>query len=479
MHDLSRDVVSYLEEKRVERIQAAARQGDVATRVPLWRVLLRVAAVAAVLVLVLAPAAASTLAVRLRRGRDAGRRHLFRRVVRLLQVLGPTYVKYGQIAGTRRDALPAALCDELGVLHDAVKPMSARQAEGAFRAGYGDELEAVFASVGKTPVATGSIACVYPAVLADGRAVALKLKRPGIDNRMRADLDLVRRMVKVAERMPKLRGMPMAELTGYVSQAILGQLDFAREAASIVRLRGILAGLPEVRVPELYAEYSRPECLAFEHIPDLDGLTPVTLPSEVRRRLGGTVLMAAGTMMFEHGFVHCDMHPGNVYLTPDEHVVILDAGYSVQIPDRVRRLIGEFFACLQAGNGQRCAEIVLESAVHVAEHTDVDTFTADVTDLVAASARRPFDMFTFGNAMFELQRQHGIYAASDFAFPLMSLLVLEGTITAIAPGVDFRQVGAAGPQPPHPTPSPASPATGTTPAETTPTAHTVTTPGHR
>lgn len=441
MHELSRNIVSYMEEKRVGRNQAAKRPGDTARRVPLWRISIRVAAVATIMVLVLAPAIVSTLAIRVVRGREAGRKHLFRRMTRLLQALGPTYVKYGQIAGTRRDALPAALCDELGVLHDSVKPMSAREAGRAFRAAYGDELSAVFSSVERTPIASGSIACVYPAILADGRAVALKLKRPGIDSRMKADLDLVRRMVKIGERMPKLRGMPMADLTGYLSQAILGQLDFAKEAASIVRLRGILAGLPQVRVPELHAEYSRPECLVFEYIPDLDSTAPVAMPPLVRQQLAATVLTAARTMMFEHGFVHCDMHPGNVYLTRDEHVVILDAGYSVQLPDRVRRLIGEFFGSLRAGNGQRCGEIVLESAVHVGERTDVDAFTADVAQLVAGTVSREFDMFTFGNTMFDLQRKHAIYAASDFAFPLMSLLVLEGTIATMAPGVDFRQVG--------------------------------------
>lgn len=440
MHEMSRNVVSYMEEKRVKRNQAA--KGDGAARVPLWRVSLRVAAVVTLMTLVLAPATISTLAIRVTRGREAARRHLFRRVVRLLQALGPTYVKYGQIAGTRRDALPAALCDELGVLHDSVAPMSAREAERAFRAAYGDDLSTVFTSVEKTPAATGSIACVYPAVLADGRAVALKLKRPGIDSRMKADLDLVRRMVKIGERLPKMRGMPMADLTGYLSEAILGQLDFAKEASSIVRLRGLLATLPEVRVPELYAEFSRPECLVFEYIPDLDSTAPVAMPQEVRQRLAMTVLTAARTMMFEHGFVHCDLHPGNVYLTKDEHVVILDAGYSVQLPDRVRRLIGEFFASLRVGNGQRCGEIVLESAVHIGERTDVDAFAADVSRLVATTTNREFDMFTFGNTMFDLQRKHGIYAASDFAFPLMSLLVLEGTIATMAPGVDFRRVGA-------------------------------------
>jgi len=399
---------------------------------------------------IMVPAAGGALVLLLVRGRRAARGHLARRFVRTLQALGPTVVKFGQTASTRRDALPPQLCDAMSQLFDSVIPMSPRVRDRALAAAYGPDAELPFVTVDRRAVASGSIACVYRAVRHDGTVVALKLKRPGIDRRMAADLALLRAMVKAGERLPKMRGMPMGELVAYISIAILGQLDFRREAANLVRLRESLAELPQVRVPELIPELCRPDCLVMEFIPGLDAGVPETLPAATRATLAGAVLAAAHTMMFRDGFVHCDLHPGNVYLTRDERLVILDAGYSVQLPDKVRRLIGEFFERLPQGDGRRCGEIVLESAVHVGPQTDTEGFVAAVADLVARSAGPDvqFDMPVFGNAMFDLQRDHGLYAASDFAFPLMSLAVLEGTVNALCPELDFQQVGAPVPAPP-------------------------------
>jgi ubiquinone biosynthesis protein len=248
--------------------------------------------------------------------------------------------------------------------------------------------------------------------------------------------------MRLFERMPKLRGMPMADLVGYISRAILGQLDFAREIRNITRLRWCLAEVGQIRVPAVYPQLSTPNCIIFEYLPQLDAGTPTLLPREVRKALADRVLQAAHQMMFVDGFVHCDLHPGNVYLTQDQRVVILDAGYCVQLPDRVRDLLSEFFACLVDGDGRRCGEIVLTSAVDPSR-ADAESFIAGMTEIVDqyTGQDKEFDMKEFGDAVFKLQQSHGIYAASDFAFPLMSLNTLDGTVRQFSQEVDFQQVG--------------------------------------
>ncbi|GAB3153933.1 hypothetical protein GCM10027290_47650 [Micromonospora sonneratiae] len=387
----------------------------------------------------------TTLMVRMVKGRSQSRERLYRGLVRLLQTLGPTFVKFGQIASTRRDTMPAELCEQMGRLHDRVTPMSWAEAGRALADAQALCPKLALQHVDQTPVGSGSIACVYRARLADGRVVALKLKRPDVDRRIRTDLALLQRLVRIAERMPKMRGMPMADLVGYLNAAILGQLDFGREADNLDLLRDSISGMPDVLTPMLYRELSGPNCLVFDFIADLDAATPALLPGPVRARLGTAVLTAAHRMMFVHGFVHCDLHPGNLYLTRDEHVVILDAGYCVRLPARVRDLIGEFFGRLAVGDGRRCGEIVLESAVAVGSATNREAFITEMVQLVSRTAGpgNTFDMSVFGNEVFELQQRHGIYAASDFAFPLMSLLVLEGTVRGMWPAVDFQQVGTA------------------------------------
>ena len=424
------------------RVGSSGDPGRELVAVPAWRLVTRLVNVIVISLLHLLPTMLIGLAVRVRRGRAAAARYRYRRLARLIQALGPTFVKFAQIASTRRDAMPAELCTALSVLHDAVAPMSSKDRTRALRRAIGDRREE-FAHVAEQPLASGSIACVYQSRLRDGRVVALKLKRPGIERSMAADLALLRLGVRLGERLPKLRGMPMAELTGYISAAVLGQLDLLKEADSLAQLRATLASLPDVRVPALVDQLSNPYCLVLEYVPELHRDTPRTLAPEIRSRLAATVLAAAHQLLFVEGLVHCDLHPGNVYLTPDAQVVILDAGYTVRLPDDVRALIGEFFARMVAGDGRRCGEIVLASAVRVNRETDTEGFIAGVAALVerAAGSDNQFDMPTFGEAMFDLQRDHGLYAASDFAFPLMSLLVLEGTVRGFDPDLDFQQVG--------------------------------------
>ncbi|MEV4740966.1 AarF/ABC1/UbiB kinase family protein [Streptomyces sp. NPDC049555] len=419
-------------------------------RPPAHRVLARGCAL---LVAVVAEAALTLPAcavVRLTGGRARARRLVYRRLTRRVQALGPTFVKFAQIAGSRRDVLPGALCDELARLHDRVRPIAPRDAERAWRAAYGRAVPPFLASLDPVPVAGGSIACVYRGVLPDGRAVALKLKRPGIDGVMRADLALIRALVRGAERLrlPLLRGMPMADLVGHVSEAILGQLDFGREQENIATLRANLAAMPDVEVPALHPGLCRPTCLVFDFVPGLDADTPRTLPDGERARLASAVLAAAHRMLFVDGFVHCDPHPGNVYLLPQGRAVILDAGYSVRLPDRVRKLIGTFFAALAAGDGRTCGEVMLASTAGAGTELSgraAQAFVADVAALVGrcAGPGRAFDMASFGNGVFEVQSAHRVYAASDFAFPIMALMILESTVRGLWPGADFQQVGVA------------------------------------
>lgn len=410
------------------------------------RMLTRLVAIAGIVCWTAAATAAATLVTRIRSGPAAARARRYRGTVLALQRLGPTFVKFGQIAGTRRDVLPPQLCHWLGTLFDEVPPMSLAAAHEVLLRAQRERPALVGCVLDPRPLASGSIASVYRAVLPGGAVLALKLKRPGIDRRMRADLDLIRTMARLAARSPKMRGMPIADLIGYLSAAILGQLDFAREADNSERLRAGVAGFADIRVPQLYRDRSATDCLAFEYLPDLDVRTATTLDPPVRTRLADLLLTAVHRLFFEVGFVHCDLHPGNVYLTRDEKLVVLDAGYCVQLPDGVGAAIGEFFARLAAGDGARCGQIVLESAVEVRPGMDRDGFVRDVAELVARTAGpgAAFDMGVFGDGIYNLQQKYGIYAASDFAFPLMSLLVVEGTVKGISADADFQRVGTLG-----------------------------------
>lgn len=373
-------------------------------------------------------------------GRQAAAPSFYRRVVRHLHRLGPAYVKFGQIMGTRRDLLPAALCDELGKLHDRVQPMTERQFRRALAAAYGDDLDRLFGTVDPVPVASGSIACVYRGILRNGRTVALKLQRPGIRRNMTLDLSVMYSMSALAERLPPVRGVPARQLTGFVCAAILGQLDFGLEQENLGRLRRNFDELEYIWIPETLPDLCRPSCLVMEFIPDLVARPAAAIDPDRRPVLAARTLGAVYQMLFMDGFVHCDLHPGNVYYRGSK-VVVLDAGFSVRLPDTVRRLFTEFFLGLALGRGRRCGEVVVESAMHVAPGADVEGFIAEIAELVRRNTgvpARDFQLMRFGTDLFRLQRDFGLYAASEFVFPLLSLLVIEGTIRGLHPEIDFQ-----------------------------------------
>lgn len=405
------------------------------------RLALRVLAIAALSCAYLLPALAAAAGLAVARGRAAAERHLARRGVALLERLGPAFVKGGQILGTRRDVLPAAVCDALSALHDAVAPPPPERARAALRAVYGPALDAVFAEVEPFPAASGSVACVHRARLADGRVVAVKLQRPEAPARMAADLALAEGLGGLAARVPALRGTPVREVLAHLCAAVRGQLDFEREAESLRRLRENLSVVPRVWVPRLEAGASRPRAVVMEWIPGLDPETARRAAPAARRRYAASTLAAVYHMLFVDGFVHCDLHPGNLYFTASGQVVVLDAGFSVRLSERMRRLFAEFFLNMALGRGRRCAEIVVQSADRVRPGADVEAFTGRMADLVHRSAglsARDFSLIAFAAEMFELQRRFGLHASTELVFPLLSLLVIEGTVRELDPDVDFQ-----------------------------------------
>jgi ubiquinone biosynthesis protein len=403
---------------------------------------LRTVRVLTLVLTVLVPAVAVGLVLAAVRGRAQGMRHAYRQVTVLLMRLGPTFIKAGQVVGTRRDLLPPMLCDELSTLQDSVSPLTVQEAREALDAAYGFTADEPFEHVEYQAVASGSVACVYRARLRSGGEVALKLRRPGIERTMSLDLNLIRAGAGLVARLPVFRGVPVAAVVEQVCAAVFGQLDFEREASSLRLLRDNLAIVPRVWVPKVRAELSGPRCIAMEFIPGLELDVAQRCSAAAKKRFAASALTAIYHMLFVDGFVHCDLHPGNLYFTERGQVVVLDAGFSVRLTDRLRRLFAEFFMNMSVGRGTRCAEIVIESAAGTGPGADLDGFTVRMAELVKRNHRVPakdFSLIEFATEMFDLQRTHGVHAAPELIFPLLSLLVIEGTIRELDPDLDFQE----------------------------------------
>jgi ubiquinone biosynthesis protein len=279
--------------------------------------------------------------------------------------------------------------------------------------------------------------------LRGGAVVAIKLRRPGIEEVMAVDLAIVNRVGAWIARFPALRGVPVRAVLDHLTEAVYGQLDFVREAKNLARVRSCLAADPRVRVPRIEAQACRDAAIVMEFVEGLDKETSRRADEITRSQFAASALSAVYRMIFVEGFVHCDLHPGNLYVTEHAQVVVLDAGFSAQLTHRMRRLFADFFREMSFGHGARCAELVIESSEGRASDADLDGFRSRMAELVERNARRAakdFSLIEFATEMFELQRAHHIHATPELLFPLLSLLVIEGTIRSLDPDIDFQQL---------------------------------------
>ncbi|MEN3310444.1 MAG: ubiquinone biosynthesis protein [Micromonosporaceae bacterium] len=357
----------------------------------------------------------------------------------LVEDLGPAYVKVAQILGTRADLLPRHVCDALARLYDKVRPPPATAALRAVPAALVAGVEG--GTGGLTPLAAGSIACVFRGRLRSGETVAVKVRRPGAVRALSLDLALLESAARLAGRLPRLRGIPLGAVTAQLGDAIYQQLDLAREAEDLAALRSDLAVLPAVRVPAVLAAWSGPDALVLEYLP---GLERTRTPPAAEELYPSAVaaMRACFHMLFLAGLVHCDMHPGNLYLLPGGSCVLLDAGFARRLAPYARRHFADFFYAMSRGDGARCADIVLGTATAVLADADEAGFRRDLTKLVedhSGLAVRDFDLVGFTARLFDLQRRHGFAADPQFVFPILALLVLEGTLKQLCPDVNFQR----------------------------------------
>ncbi|OKK06627.1 hypothetical protein AMK26_11575 [Streptomyces sp. CB03234] len=354
--------------------------------------------------------------------------------------LGPAFVKTAQILSTRADVVPRHVARVLSTLHDQVRPLPLGDASRHF----GPELRRALRDDGpalaaRRPVAAGTIACVYRADLTDGRTVALKVRRPGVVRQLTTDLAIMLALARLVAPLPPLRGVPVTDIVRQLAQSLRGQLDFHRERRSLRFLKENLAEVDQVRVPAVYEELCGPDVLVMEYLDDLHRPPPEGPDGE---QAAVTALRAAYHMLFLDGLVHCDLHPGNLICGPGGAVTIVDAGFTVRLTEHARDRFTDFFDAMSRGDGQACADIVLSTA-RTGRDTDTAAFRRDLAALVDSCGgvtTATFDLMDFAVRLFALQRRHGLYADPQFVFPILSLLVLEGTVRSLGPDLDFQAV---------------------------------------
>jgi ubiquinone biosynthesis protein len=255
----------------------------------------------------------------------------------MLDELGPTFVKFGQLLSTRPDILPPDIISELRGLQDDVRPFPFAQVEQVIEEDLDLTLDKLFTEFDETPVAAASIGQVHRATLPNGRSVAVKVQRPGAPRQIEADLALLYQAARIAkERVRALDFIDARQLVDEFSRSIRQELDYRLEARNADTFHHNFAGHPHVHVPRVYWSYTRSRVLTLEW---LDGIQVVDVDPEhwsveERRDLAYLMTETWMTMIFRHGFFHGDPHPANILvLGRADQIGLVDFGQTGKLTD--------------------------------------------------------------------------------------------------------------------------------------------------
>lgn len=364
------------------------------------------------------------------------------RLAALLEDLGPTAIKLGQILSSRPDLIPASITDPLSRLQDRLRPFPGEKAMRAVEISLGRQIAEVFSEFDMDPISAASIAQVHRARLLDGREVAVKIRRPGVDVTVQRDLRMLHSVSRLLARLPGMRLIPIQELVEEVMLPIHEQLDFELEAENNRILRRNFHRAERVAIPALIDELCTPSVLVMEYFANLRKIGESKLSPEDSRTVALTGLRALYRMIFVDGFVHADMHPGNLLIRGRAEVAMLDTGLVVRLDKATQTDFVDFFFALVNNDGRECARIVETNAQWLSPRFSRERFEREMTALIArhsALKSRDFEISTFVCQLIETQRRCGVRGSTAFMMTVVAMVVYDGICKQLYADCDFQR----------------------------------------
>jgi len=357
----------------------------------------------------------------------------------MLEELGPTYVKMGQIISSQASVIPSEWEVELEKLQSDVPPFPATLVREILEEELGDAPEHLFASFEIQPLAAASTAQVHRATLFSGDQVVIKIQRPGIPTQMKADLGIMQRAANVATRRSEgLQAIDLEGMIGQFSESVLEELDLQGEAYNAMRLAENMAGLEGVHIPRMYPEFSTSRILTMEFIKgvkisDIEAIEAAGLQRETVAR---NALRAVIKQLLIDGFFHADPHPGNILVNLQSgEINFLDTGMVGQLDLTQRVNLIQLIFAMQQGDVPGMGQILHSLSVPFVKHVDEKAYARDFERVIqrqmyiGASAG-------FGktvNLGLDLLRSHGLRLDPNLTMAIKALMQAEAFATLLYP----------------------------------------------
>ncbi|ABL83545.1 MULTISPECIES: AarF/UbiB family protein [unclassified Nocardioides] len=357
-----------------------------------------------------------------------------------LEELGPTFIKLGQLLSTRFDLLPPAYTTALARLQDDAEPADFDSLREVVEAELGGRIGDLYGSFDPEPLAAASLGQVHRATLRNGREVVVKVQRPGVREQAREDMETLARLAGLADRHTDTgRRFGFEQLLAEFRRSLSGELDYRREARNLRRFRELTSDYDLLVVPAPVEELSTSRVLTMDRVDgrkvtDVGPLGLLDLDTRpMVEQLFGCYLDA----MLRHGFLHADPHPGNMLVTDDDRLALLDLGMVTTVPPRLRDQVTKLLLALGDGDGDEAAA-VLAALGHPLQDFDAAAFRADVGQLVSEATSAGSDVQA-GSALVQLSQvsgRHGLRPPAEMSMVGKALLNLDQVTLHLDPTFD-------------------------------------------
>jgi ubiquinone biosynthesis protein len=369
-----------------------------------------------------------------------------KRLRQALETLGPIFVKFGQVLSTRRDLVPLDIADELAKLQDQVPPFPSELAVAEIERSLGRSIDELFGSFEKQPVASASIAQVHLGTLKDGREVAVKVLRPGVEAAIARDLALLEAAAGLIERLwADGRRLKPRQVVAEFARHLDDELDLMREAAHASQLRRNFERSPLLLVPQVYWDFCAQRVMVMERMHG----TPISQVQKLREKgidipaLARNGVEVCFTQVFRDGFFHADMHPGNIMVaTEGEHrgkYVALDFGIMGTLTEADKQYLARNFLAFFNRDYRRVAQAHLDAG-WVPPGTRVDEFEAAIRAVCEPVFAKPLKEIYFGRLLlrlFQVARRFNMEVQPQLVLLQKTLLNIEGLGRELDPDLDL------------------------------------------
>jgi predicted unusual protein kinase regulating ubiquinone biosynthesis (AarF/ABC1/UbiB family) len=358
-----------------------------------------------------------------------------------LEKLGPTFVKLGQLLSTRVELMPRAYLEALSRLQDKVEPFGFDEVEKIVSSELGVRMSKAFAEFEVKPTASASLGQVHIARLRDGRAVAVKVQRPNIREAVVDDLDALGEIAEFLDQHTEFgQHYEFCQMLDQFRKSLLRELDYRLEAQNLVAFREQLRSFEHIIVPAPIGDYCTSRVLTMEYVSGkkITEMSPLARMEFDGAALAEELFRAYLEQILVHGFFHADPHPGNVFITEDYRIALLDLGMVGRIMPRLQEDLLQLLLAIAEGHGEEAAQIAIKVG-EPKEEFDEKVFTRRISEIVAVQKTATVAQMEVGRLVLEVTQtsaESGIRVPPELTMLGKTLLNLDQVGRALEPEFD-------------------------------------------